>query len=283
MIFKFTAVIVPGARVAQARVSTALETGDVAQLLRVGGLEVATPLAMGDRLGGCGIIPGDRLAVFPDAPQAGEFPQPVRTGGREVTAQLNDRSVSTGGRLALSMGVPDPSESPPPDIDLREIARSSRINLLPARCAVLLFDSQIGQWFAALNGGARVLIDDYELTQQPIPISAVHTLRFYTPLDDPATQPPLAELKVTVSAPSAADAPRLPAGPFMLSARFGTEIGPFMLRASDNVRVGQIAAGIAKQSDIELSDTAQVVRLRLASPHHRISELLPGEQLYSRL
>jgi hypothetical protein len=75
--------------------------------------------------------------------------------------------------------------------------------------------------------------------------------------------------------------PVLPSGPLLLSVRFASEIGPFTMRASDNVRIGQIASGLAKQSDIELQETAQVARLRLASPDARVSSLLPGEQLYA--
>lgn len=280
MIFKFNVVLVAGAWVAQARVAPSLAAGDVARVLRVGGLEVATPLAMGDRLGGCGILPGDRLAVFPSAPNAGDFPAPIRTGGREVSVRLNNRTVSSGGRPMLTIGVPDLSEPSLPDIDLREIALSSRVNLLPGKCAILLFDSQIDQWFASLAGGARVLIDDYELTKQPIPISAVHSLRFFTPLDDPFTQSPLAEIQVTLSAPAAASTQRLPVGPFVLTTRFGSEIGPYTLRASDNVKVGQVAAGIAKQSTVDLNESAQVARLRVAPPNVRVGDLLPGEQLY---
>jgi hypothetical protein len=280
VILKFTAVLISGTRFAQASVSPTLTAGDAARILRSGGLEIATPVAMGDRLGGFGLAPGDRLGVFTAAPQPGDFPTPVRTGGREVTVHIGGREISTGGRPALTMGVPDPSDLPLPDIDLRDAGGSSRVNLLPGRCATLLFDPRLGQWYAALTGGARIIIDDYELTQQPLPVNAAHTLRFYTPLDDPSTQPALATVRIVVNAPQTAGAATLPPGPILLSVRFGAETGPYTLRASDNVSAGQVAAGLAKQTDIELQDGAQVARLRLAAPNTHITDLLPGEHLY---
>lgn len=280
MILKFSAALITDTRLAQASVSPTLTVGDAARLLRTGGLEIATPVAMGDRLGGFGLAPGDRLGVFTAAPQPGDFPAPVRTGGREVVVYIGGREISTGGRPALTMGVPDPSELPLPDIDLREAGGSSRVNLLPGLCATLLFDPRLGQWYAALTGGARVIIDDYELTQQPLPVSTAHTLRFYTPLDDPSSQPALATVRIVVGAPQTAGAAILPPGPVLLPVLFGVEAGPYTMRASDNVRAGQIASGLAKQSEIELSEGAQVARLRLAAPTVRITDLLPAEMLY---
>lgn len=282
MISKFTTVLISGTRMAQANVSPTLRAGDAANLLRIGGLEIATPVAMGDRLGGFGLAPGDRLGVFTAAPLAGDFPAPVRTGGREVIVHIGGREISTGGRPALTMGVPDPSDLPLPDIDLRDAGGGSRVNLLAGRCATLLFDPRLGQWYAALTGGARVIIDDYELTQQPLPVNAAHTLRFYTPLDDPSAQPALATVRIVVNAPQAVGIGTLPPGPVLLSMCFGTETGPFTLRASDNVRAGQIAAGLAKQANIELLEGAQVARLRLADPNNRITDLLSGEALYMK-
>jgi hypothetical protein len=280
MILKFSVALVEESRTAQASVSTTLTAGDVARMLRLGGLEIATPLAMGDRVGGCGLGPGDRLGIFTSAAAAGDFPAPLRTGGREITVRAGGTEISSAGRPTLTIGVPDPADTPVPDVDLREAARSSRVNLLPARCAALLFDGRVGQWFAALTGGARVMIDDYELTQQPIPISASHTLRFYSPIDDPATDTALAELRVVVAGARTPDTPLLPSGPLLLTMRFATEIGPYTLRASDNVRIGQVAAGLAKQAVLELHESAHVARLRVAAPHIRISDLLPGEQFY---
>jgi hypothetical protein len=46
------------------------------------------------------------------------------------------------------------------------------------------------------------------------------------------------------------------------------------------VRAGQVAAGLAKQTDTELLAGAQVVRLRLAGPNTRVTDLLSGELLY---
>ena len=282
MILKFTAVLISGTRIAQANVSPTLTAGDAARLLRMGGLEIATPVAMGDRLGGFGLAPGDRLGVFTAAPQPGDFPTPVRTGGREVTLHIGGREISTGGRPVLTMGVPDPSDLPLPDIDLRDAGGGSRVNLLPGRCATLLFDPRLSQWYAALTGGARVVIDDYELTQQPLPVNAAHTIRFYTPLDDPSVQPPLATVRIVVNARQTTVTGTLPPGPVQLSTYFGTEIGPYTLRASDNVRAGQIATGLAKQTNIELLEGAQVVRLRLAGLNTPITDLLSGEVLYVR-
>lgn len=280
MILKFAAVLISDTRFAQASVSPTLTAGDAALLLRTGGLEIATPVAMGDRLGGFGLAPGDRLGVFTAAAQPGDFPAPVRTGGREVTVSIGGREISTGGRPVLTMGVPDPSDLPLPDIDLRDSGGGSRVNLLPGRCATLLFDPRLGQWYAALTGGARVIIDDYELTQQPLPVNTAHTLRFYTPLDDPASQPALASVRIVVSAPQTIGAAILPPGPVLLSVLFGTEAGPYTMRASDNVRAGQVASGLAKQTEMELLEGAQVARLRLAGANLRITDLLPGETLY---
>ena len=280
MILKFSAILISNTRLAQASVSPTLNVGDAARLLHTGGLEIATPVAMGDRLGGFGLAPGDRLGVFTAAPQPGDFPAPVRTGGREVTVYIGGREISTGGRPALTMGVPDPSDLPLPDIDLRDSGGGSRVNLLPGRCVTLLFDPRLGQWYAALTGGARVIIDDYELTKQPLPVNTAHTLRFYTPLDDPSIQPALASVRIVVSAPKITGAAILPPGPVLLSVLFGPETGPFTMRASDNVRVGQVASGLSKQTELELLDGAQVARLRLAGQTLRITDLLPGEMLY---
>lgn len=282
MIHKFTAVLIADARLAQASVSATLTVAEAARLLSASGLEIATPVAMGDRLAGFDLAAGDRISVLTAAPQSGDFPSPVRTGGREVSIYLGEREISTAGRPALTIGVPDPSDLPLPDLDLREAGRGGRVNLLPGRCVTLLFDPRLSQWYVALTGGARVLVDDYELTKQPLPVSAAHTLRFYTPLDDPTIQPALAELRIVVQAPQAVGTATLPPGPALLSVYFGTETGPFILRASDNVRAGQIAAGLAKQSVVELRDGAQVARLRLAAPELRITDLLPGEHLYVR-
>jgi hypothetical protein len=282
VILKFAAVLISNTRLAQASVSPTLTAGDAARMLHTGGLEIATPVAMGDRLGGFGLAPGDRLGVFTSLPQPGDFPTPVRTGGREVTVYIGGREISTAGRPVLTMGVPDPSDLPLPDIDLRDSGGSSRVNLLPGRCVTLLFDPRLGQWYAALTGGARVVIDDYELTQQPLPVNTAHTLRFYTPLDDPSKQPALANVRIVINAPQTSSAAILPPGPVLLALQSGTEAGPFTLRASDNVRAGQVAIGLSKQTETELLEGAQVARLRLAGENTRITDLLPGEYFYVR-
>ena len=52
MILKFSAALISNTRLAQASVSPTLTAEDAARMLRIGGLEIVTPVAMGDRLGG---------------------------------------------------------------------------------------------------------------------------------------------------------------------------------------------------------------------------------------
>ena len=182
MISKFATVLISGTRIAQASVSPTLRAGDAASLLRIGGLEIATPVAMGDRLGGFGLAPGDRLGVFTAAPIAGDFPAPVRTGGREVTVHIGGREISTGD-VALTMGVPDPTDLPLP-ISTFGCRRRQPREFAAARCATYCSTRGLAVVCGA-DGSARC-DRRLRLTQQPLPVSARrHMLRFYTPLDDP--------------------------------------------------------------------------------------------------
>lgn len=281
MLYKFPAVIIVSAEEARANVAPALSAGEVGRVLRAHALELATPLAMADRIGACGLMPGDRVGIMVKEPRPGPFPIAVMTGGREVHITIGSTSVHSQGKPTLMAGVPDPSSPVVPDIDLRMGALGSRVALLPDQCAAFMFDSRSGQWYLVPTGGARLMLDDYSIGQEPLPLSGQHTVRFFTPLDDVTTQPAVAQLHVAVEQPAAGDTPRFAPGPVEVRVRFGVEIGPYTLRASDNVRVGQLADGLARQAAIVLEDTAQVMRLRLTKPELQAGELLPGEALYA--
>lgn len=281
MLFKFPSVIIVSAEQARANVAAALSAGEIGRVLRAHVLELATPLAMADRVGACGLTPGDRIGILVKEPRPGPFPTAVMTGGREVHITIGSTSIHSQGKPSLIAGVPDPASQIVPDVDLRMGALGSRVALLPDQCAAFMFDNRSGQWYVVPTGGARLLLDDYSIGQEPLPLSGQHTVRFFTPLDDVTTQPPVAQLRVAIERPADGGTPRFAPGPVEARVQFGVEIGPYTLRASDNVRVGQLADGLARQAEIALEESAQVMRLRLAKPELKVGELLPGEALYA--
>lgn len=281
MLFKFPSVIIVSAEEARANVAAALSADEVGRAIRAHVLELATPLAMADRIGACGLMPGDRVGILVKEPRPGPFPTAVMTGGREVHITIGSTAIHSQGKPSLIAGVPDPASQVTPDIDLRLGALGSRVALLPDQCAAFIFDHRSGQWYLAPTGGARVLLDDYSIGHEPLPLSGQHSVRFFTPLDDVATQPAVAQLRVAVERPADGETLRFASGPVEIHVRFGVEIGPYTLRASDNVRVGQLADGLARQAEIALEESAQVIRLRLAKPELTAGELLPGEALYA--
>ncbi len=250
-------------------------------------LEVARPVAVSRRVDALNWQDGDRLAVFMRPPRTIDPPTPLRSGDVQLTLSSGGVRVTSGRKRQLLAGVPDERGGRLPDVDLRYVVPPEDMDALSHTVLRLTYQPRQRTWHAQATGRNPVLLDEYRLKNDPVPVNHGQRLRIYPANATPATSTPLATLTVTLERVQTDVNPvTLEAGNHTARLTIGTELPPYTLRASGNLTLTDVLDTLLRhQQDTPLPDAAGVYRLRLAAPSVRLAalDLQPDEFLYAPL
>jgi hypothetical protein len=247
-------------------------------------LEIGRSVQVSQRLQDVDLNPGDRLVVFSGTPRPAELPAPLRPGDKMLKFRLGDFEMNSRGKKALLVGKADDSQQNIPDIDLRYFFPARGLEFISRNCLTLTFDEGRRAWAALKTGQTHITLDELELGAHPVALNDEQWLRFYRANDDPAGGKPIGEIRLSVEPVQVQEASAgLPQGGFPLEVRVGLEKETQLLKASDNIRVGQIISSLATHNRAPLQAEFQAYVMRLASPETRIGTLnmSEGEFLYA--
>jgi len=288
---KLPAVMAQASQHYRAQLNGQVRVGEVARYLaqyeariESSTLEIARPVQVSQRLQDIDMRPGDRLVVFSGTPRPAELPAPLRPGDKMLKFRLGDFEMNSRGKKALLLGKADESQGSIPDVDLRYFFPARNLEFISRNCLTLTFDEARRAWLALKTGQTRVTLDELELGAHPVTLNDEQWLRFYRANDDPAGGKPIGEIRLTIETVAAGEAiPGLPQGNYPLEVRVGLEKETQLLKASDNIRLGQIVSSLAVHNRAALNTEIQAYVMRLASPEARLGTLGlgTGEFLYA--
>jgi hypothetical protein len=126
-------------------------------------------------------------------------------------------------------------------------------------------------------GTARVMVDEFELGSQPIPITGNNRLRFF----HPATVRPVGEICLDIQAVNADDERTyLEAGEFPVTVYVGVETSGQTLNVSDNLSFERIVKALAAYNRAGTAAYYRLCLLRLLNPDTPLA-YLGGNMLYA--
>lgn len=248
-------------------------------------LELARPLEMTQRLHEIDWHPGDRLVILTQPEEAASLPAALKPGDKILKFILSDKEISSRGKKTLLVGKATTEQEVTPDIDLRNFIAAKYLNFISRRCLSLEFDESSKLWYAQKLGQTRMMIDEYELGSQKVPIDDNSTLRFFKPVDDPATgSRPIGEIKVIVEeVQSRDDLLYLESGNRPVYLLAGLERESVLLNVSENIQISQLVYGLATHIRVPLTLNFRPYLMRLAAPGANMPDLhmLNGMFLYT--
>jgi hypothetical protein len=239
-------------------------------------LELARPLALGQRLADIDIQSGDRLLVFSKAPDNTEMPPPLNPGDKVLNFAAGDMVLSSRGKKRLVLGKPDESAQMVPDIDLRNFVSPRYINFVSRESLKLDFDDARKTWYAVRTGRTRVMIDELELGTDRIALNNNFVMRLFKGSDMPGAVgvTPIGEIRVGVeTVESRGDIVYLATGGYPLTVQAGIEKDTLRINASANLTFDKISEGLLKHYGMALTAETRVYLTRLLAPSTRLSEL----------
>jgi hypothetical protein len=247
-------------------------------------LELARPVQPTQRVQDIDIQAGDRLVIFAAPPGNAELPAPLNPGDKVIKLIMGDTVVSSRGKKSLLIGKPDPSREV--DVDVRTFVSPKQLNFISRELMRLEFDERSKTWYAQKLGRTRLLVNNFELQNDRIPLGDESTLKLYRANEEP-TNPafrPMVELKlVTETVQSRDDIIYLDAGDIGVTIHVGVEKDSATLNISENVAFGQVITGLAAHMKMRLDGEYQLAHMRLLPPQTELSSLTlaPDEFLYA--
>lgn len=234
-------------------------------------LEVARPARNAQRLHDLDLQTGDRLVIFTQPPQPAKPPERLSPGDKLLKFSAGDFVITSRGKKGLLVGKPDDALEVLPDVDLRYVVAPGALEAVSRGCLWLAFDETEKRWYASRLGQTLVMLDEYELRADKIPLDGSHWLRFFRAGDSPS---PIGELRVQVETVQTQDAlPTLEIGSYFLPVVIGTERASQTLNASPNIPVGQVATSLAIYNHTPLTVETRLYLLRLIAPDSPIASL----------
>jgi hypothetical protein len=246
-------------------------------------LEVAMPARNAQHLQELDWRSGDRLAVFTQPARANDAQTTLKPGDKFVRLRRGDFEITSQGKKGLLLGRPDDTGEATPDVDLRYFVAPGMMDYISRACLWLQYDESNRIWYISRPGQTRVMIDEFELGTQRLPIEGSRHLRFYPPPDtrDFPTDRLIGEMLMQVDeVQKGEERETLPSGNYRLRVQVGTEREMMRLNASGNVTLRQLAEGLASQHGIAFNATMPLYLLRLVHPDLTVQELSPGAGMF---
>jgi hypothetical protein len=247
-------------------------------------LEIARPVQPTQRIQDVDVQPADRLVIFTGDAENAELAAPLRQGDKLVKFAVGDSVVASRGKKSLLIGKPDGPRETAVDIDLRNFIPPKSLNFISRESLRLDYDDRSKTWFATKVGRSRVLMDEYEITADKVPLGDYVTLRFYRAADDPRSTRPLGEIHVIVeTVQSRDDIIYLEQGNRLIHMQVGVPRESVALNVSENVTLGQIVTSLAAYHRLGIPQNVTLYLLRLLAPETHIGDLKLGsdEFLYT--
>ena len=241
-------------------------------------LEIARPVGPNQRLQDVDLQAGDRLAVFTSASVPGELTAPLSPGDKVAKFIVGDVVITSRGKKSLQIGKPDPQRDV--DIDLRNLVSPRAIGFISRETMRLDFDDRSKIWYAARTGKTRVLINEFELGTERVPLSDVTTMRLYRAGDEPmnAANQPLAVIRIEMeTVENREDIIYLEQGRCRAPIQIGIGKERLTLNLSDNVPLGQVAGSLLGYYKLNPATEYQVVLLRLVPPATPLGSITLGQ------
>lgn len=241
-------------------------------------LEVARPVLPTQRIQDVDVQPGDRLVIFTGDADNAELAAPLRPGDKLVKFAVGDVIVASRGKKSLLIGKPDGPRETAVDIDLRNFISPKSLNFISRECLRLDYDERNKTWFANKVGRTRVLLDEYEIGADKVPLGDHVMLRFYRANDDPRTTRPLGEIRAMVeTVESRDDILYIEQGSHFVNMQVGVPRESVALNVSENVLLAQIVTGLAAFHRAGIPQNATLYLLRLLAPETRVGEITLGQ------
>jgi hypothetical protein len=221
---------------------------------------------------------GDRLAVFTAPPQPGELTQPLNPGDKVAKFSVGDVVITSRGKKSLQIGKPDSQRDV--DIDLRNLVSPRAIGFISRDTMRLDFDDRAKTWYASRTGKTRVLINEFELGTERVPLSDVTTLRLYRAGDEPTSPAfqPLAVIRIEMeTVQNREDIIFLDTGPVRTPIQIGVGKERLTLNVSENVPLGQVAGSLLTYHKLNPATEYQIYLLRLIPPATLLNTLGFGQ------
>ncbi|HYO88022.1 MAG TPA: FHA domain-containing protein [Candidatus Limnocylindrales bacterium] len=227
---------------------------------------------------------GDRLVIFTSPSQPGELTQPLNPGDKVAKFLVGDVVITSRGKKSLQVGKPDSQRDV--DIDLRNLVSPRAIGFISRDTMRLDFDDRAKTWYASRTGKTRVLINEFELGTERVPLSDVTTLRLYRAGDEPTSPAfqPLAVIRIEMeTVQNREDIIYLDQGPVRTPIQIGMGKERLTLNVSENVPLGQVAGSLLAFHKLNPTTEAQIVLMRLIPPATPLSAISFGqdETLYA--
>lgn len=241
-------------------------------------LEIARPVQPTQHIQDVDINPGDRLVIFTSDADKAELAAPLRPGDKLVKFAVGDVVVASRGKKSLLIGKPDGAREAAVDIDLRNFISPRSLNFISRECLRIDYEDRNKTWFATKVGRTRVLLDEYEIGSDKVPLGDHAMMRFYRANDDPRSVRPLGEIRVIVeTVQSRDDIIYLEQGKQFLNLQVGVPRESAALNVSENVTFGQIVTSLSAYHHMGIPQEMSLYLLRLLAPETRVSALTLGQ------
>ncbi|MFN8527487.1 MAG: hypothetical protein U0670_02615 [Anaerolineae bacterium] len=245
-------------------------------------LEWAHPVMPAHRLDEIDIQGGDRLLIIMRPPMLS--PAALIPGAAALTITAGKASFQSGGKARLLIGKADPLRSLYPEIDVTALVDPKQIDYVSRTCALLEFapgnNGSVGAWKISKAGVTRVLLDDFEVGAEPVPLHAAHQIRLYRAGDDPrrANSAPILTLHAQVEETTIEPGAAALTGDHPVLVGVGYERLEGRVNADVTVSTADLTARVAEFHHVSLPHETEVYRLRLLSPSQPISAIRLGSE-----
>lgn len=244
--------------------------------IRTKTLEIAYPLEPEQRLSDVDVQPGDRLVIFTQAIRQSELPAPLRAGDKVIRMASGDFEMKAYGKQGVLIGRPDDTRQITPDIDLRYFIAPDKISFISRKCMRLDYDPQSRTWYVSRLGQTRLMFNEFELTEERIPLDAHQVIRFYRASDDPHEpgSERLGEVTLTIEAAQVqAGQSHFTVGDYDTPVCIGSEHNQHVVKASQAIQIEQITKQVLHYHQRAWTSATRAYLMRLLSPNSVLSDL----------
>jgi hypothetical protein len=252
--------------------------------LQLNTLEMAYPLAAARRLQDTGLQTGDRLALFLQPTRAALLPDENKAGDKLLRFKRGETDIVIRGKKGVLVGKPDDGAEMLPDVDVRHFIAPPLLPYASRGCLWLHFEEATRTWYATRPGDTRVMIDEFELGVDRLPLEGSRRIRFFPPpgnYDYPPPDRAIGELTLQIEeVHTPADHFPFEAGNQRLRLQTGIEGASYRLRTSGAVQLSQLVNGLAHYGQLPLSAATRLYLLRLIAPETTLDMLNPGADMF---
>lgn len=252
--------------------------------ININTLEMAYPLAAARRLQDAGLQTGDRLALFLQPARAAAPPHRTQPGDKILRFRRGAAEMVVRGKKGVLVGKPEDTRELLPDVDIRHFISPAMLPYISRGCLWLNFEEATRTWYATRPGDTRVMIDEFELGAERLPLEGTRRIRFFPPpgnYDYPPQDRPIGELTLQIEEVQTADEGfPFEVGSQRLRLQTGIEGASYTLRASGNVQLSQLVNGLAHHGQLPLSAATRLYLLRLVAPDTTLEMLNPSADMF---